>query len=63
MALKPLSLALTLHLKVLFNKLLFSANYNVPDTLPRDSKIAVQDTTTWRCPNIITNSKSHNIFL
>lgn len=63
MALTPLSLALILQLKVLFNKHLFSANYNVPATLLRDSKVALQDTTTWRCPNIITDSKSQHFIL
>lgn len=63
MALKPFSPVLTLQLKVLFNKHLFSANYNVPATLLRDSTVALQDTTTWRCPNIITHSKSQNFIL
>lgn len=63
MALKPFSPVLTLQLKVLFNKHLFSANYNVPATLLRDSIVALQDTTTWRCRNIITHSKSQNFIL
>lgn len=62
MAQKPSSPALTLNLGshsiVHFNERLLRVNDDVPDTLLKDSKIILQDVTTWKCPNIMTNSES-----